>query len=211
MMDKQHRWQSVYTTKDAAHTSWFRPHLDESLRLIDALGLSKEAPILDVGGGRATLVDDLLTRGFRDLSVLDLSDAALADARTRLGASGEAVRWLAADATTVALRPAHYALWHDRAMFHFLTDADDRARYVANATRSVRAHGHVLVGCFAPDGPERCSGLPVQRYDAAALAAVFTSTFEMKHHSRELHRTPFGTDQPFTYVVLQRRHDTTSI
>ena len=209
-MDKQHHWQSVYTTRDAAHTSWFRPHLDESLRQIDALRLPIDAPIIDVGGGRATLVDDLLTRGFRDLSVLDLSDAALADARTRLGARGVAVRWLTADATAAALPPAHYALWHDRAVFHFLTDADDRARYVANAVRSVRARGHVIAGCFAPDGPERCSGLPVQRYDASALAAAFAPAFKMTHHSRELHRTPFDTDQPFTYVVLQRRHDATS-
>ncbi|HVB83274.1 MAG TPA: methyltransferase domain-containing protein [Rhodanobacteraceae bacterium] len=209
-MDKQQHWQSVYATKDAAHTSWFRPHLDESLRLIDALDLPKDAPIIDVGGGRATLVDDLLARGFGDVSVLDLSAAALADARARLGARGEAVRWLTADATTAVLPPAHYGLWHDRAVFHFLIDADDRARYVANTARSVRPHGHVIVGCFAPDGPERCSGLSVHRYDAAALAAAFAPAFEIVRHSRELHATPAGAVQPFTYVVLQRRHDATS-
>ena len=209
-MDKQQHWQSVYATKDAAHTSWFRPHLDESLRLLDALGLPKDAPIIDVGGGRATLVDDLLACGFGDISVLDLSAAALADARARLGARGEAVRWLAADATTAALPPAHYGLWHDRAVFHFFTAADDRARYVANAARSVRPHGHVIVGCFAPDGPERCSGLPVHRCDASALAEAFAPAFAIVRHSRELHATPTGAVQPFTYVVLQRRHDATS-
>ena len=209
-MDKQQHWQSVYATRDATHTSWFRPHLDESLRLLDALDLPKDAPIIDVGGGRATLVDDLLARGFRDVSVLDLSAAALEEARERLGARGDAVRWLAADATTAALPPAHYGLWHDRAVFHFLIDADDRARYVANTARSVRPHGHVIVGCFAPDGPERCSGLPVHRYDAPALAEAFAPAFTIVRHSHELHATPTGTVQPFTYVVLQRRHDATS-
>jgi SAM-dependent methyltransferase len=209
-MDKQQHWQSVYTTRDVAHTSWFRPHLDESLHLIDTLVLPKDAPVIDVGGGRATLVDDLLARAFGDVSVLDLSAAALAEARERLGARGDAVHWLVADATLAALPPAHYGLWHDRAVFHFLTDADDRARYVANAARSVRPHGHLIIGCFAPDGPERCSGLPVHRYDAAALAEAFAPAFEIVRHSRELHATPAGAVQPFTYVVLQRCHDATS-
>lgn len=209
-MDKQQHWQSVYTTRDAAHTSWFRPHLDESLRLIDTFALPKDAPVIDVGGGRATLVDDLLAREFGDVSVLDLSAAALAEARQRLGARGDAVRWLVADATLAALPPAHYGLWHDRAVFHFLIDADDRARYVANAARSVRAHGHAIVGCFSPDGPEHCSGLPVRRYDASALAEAFAPAFEIVRHSRELHATPAGTVHPFTYVVLQRCHDATS-
>ncbi len=209
-MDKQQHWQSVYTTRDVAHTSWFRPHLDESLRLIDALDLPKDAPIIDVGGGRATLVDDLLAREFDDVSVLDLSAAALAEARERLGARGDAVRWLVADVTLAALPRAHYGLWHDRAVFHFLIDADDRARYVANAARSVRAHGHAIVGCFSPDGPERCSGLPVRRYDAPALARAFAPAFAVFRHSHELHATPAGAVQPFTYVVLQRCHDAPS-
>jgi SAM-dependent methyltransferase len=209
-MDKQQHWQSVYTTRDVAHTSWFRPHLDESLHLIDTLVLPKDAPVIDVGGGRATLVDDLLARAFGDISVLDLSAAALAEARERLGARGDAVHWLVADATLAALPPAHYGLWHDRAVFHFLVDPDDRARYVANAARSVRPHGHLIIGCFAPDGSERCSGLPVHRHDAAALAEAFAPAFEIVRHSRELHATPAGAVQPFTYVVLQRCHDATS-
>ena len=209
-MDKQHHWQSVYMTRDAAHTSWFRPHLDESLRQVDALGLPDDAPVIDVGGGRATLVDDLLARGFRDVSVLDLSEAALADVRARLGARADTVHWRIADATTVALPPAHYGLWHDRAVFHFLTEAGDRARYVANAARSVRPRGYAIVSTFAPDGPERCSGLPVCRYDAAALAAAFAPAFDMTRHGRERHQTPAGAEQPFTYVVLQRQHDATS-
>lgn len=209
-MDKQQHWQSVYTTRDGAHTSWFRPHLDESLRLIDTLALPRDAPVIDVGGGRATLVDDLLAREFGDVSVMDLSAAALAEARERLGRRGDAVRWLVADATLAALPLAHYGLWHDRAVFHFLADPGDRARYVANAARSVRPHGHLIAGCFAPDGPERCSGLPVHRYGAAALAEAFAPAFEIVRHSRELHATPAGAVQPFTYVVLQRCRDATS-
>ncbi len=197
-------WDAVYLDKREAQTSWFRPHLDVSLRLIDGLRLPKDAPLIDVGGGRATLVDDLLARGFADVSVLDLTAPALAEARARLGPRAAAVRWLVADVTTAELPAARYALWHDRAVFHFLVDAAARARYVAQAARALRPGGHLIVATFAADGPERCSGLPVRRYDAASLAAEFAPRFAAIDRAREEHTTPWGAVQPFTYVVLRR-------
>jgi SAM-dependent methyltransferase len=201
----QVHWQDVYRTRAPAQTSWARPHLDESLRLIDALGLAPDAPIIDVGGGRSTLVDDLLARGFTDVGVLDISAAALEESRARLGVAGSAVTWIEGDVCAIDIAPARYALWHDRAMFHFLTDAAVRECYVAQAARAVRQAGHAIVATFAPDGPERCSGLPVMRYDAQALAAAFAPAFEPVADARELHRTPWGSEQAFTYLLLRRR------
>ena len=200
----QAHWQAVYRDKAAPQTSWHRAHLDESLRLIDALGLPQGTPVLDVGGGRSSLVDDLLARGFGDVSVLDLSSAALHDTRARLGARGENVRWIAGNVLDVDLPEAHFGLWHDRAAFHFLIDAAARARYLAQITSAVRAGGHAVIATFAPDGPERCSGLPVARYDSAQLAMQFAPAFERCAESRELHRTPWDSEQAFTYVVLRR-------
>ena len=197
-------WQSVYGSRGEAQTSWFRPHLDESLRLIDALALPPDAAIIDIGAGRSTLVDDLLARGFRDLCALDISAEALAQSRARLGAAGQGVRWIEGDVLDAQLPPARYELWHDRAVFHFLTEPAERKRYVAQCLRSLRVGGHALIATFAADGPEKCSGLPVCRYDAAALAAEFGPAFARVADSRELHHTPFDTDQAFTYVVLRR-------
>lgn len=197
-------WQSVYRSKNEQQTSWFNPHLDESLRWIDGLRLPSDAPAIDIGGGRSSLAGDLLARGFEDVTVLDLSQAALDQARESLGASGATVQWLAADITDVRLLEHHYGLWHDRATFHFLVEPADRRRYVETAQRSVRAGGFVVLATFAPDGPEKCSGLPVCRYDAASLAAQFALGFERLGESRELHATPFGTEQAFTYVLLRR-------
>ncbi|HEY8010872.1 MAG TPA: class I SAM-dependent methyltransferase [Rudaea sp.] len=202
---RQLHWDVVYREKTEAQTSWYRAHLDESLRLINTLALPPDAPLLDVGGGRATLVDDLLARGFRDVSVLDLSEVALAEARRRLGTDADKVRWIAGDVTEVELPVAHFALWHDRAVFHFLIDAAERARYVAALARAARTDGHALIATFATDGPERCSGLPVCRYDEAGLAAEFAPEFELIGASRHVHLTPDRREQPFTYVVLRRR------
>ena len=197
-------WESVYLGRREAQTSWHRPHLDESLRLIGTLDLAKDAALLDAGGGRATLVDDLLERGFSDVSVLDISSAALDEARARLGPRCARVHWIAGDIRDVEFPAARYALWHDRALFHFLVDAASRERYVAQMARAVRLGGYAVIATFAPDGPERCSGLPVERYDAGALAAQFAPAFVKLAESRELHRTPSGGEQPFTYVVLRR-------
>ena len=200
-------WQDVYARKDEAQTSWYRPRLDLSLELIDGLGLAPRAPIIDVGGGRCTLVDDLLERGYRDLTVLDLSEEALAQSRSRLGAAAEAIRWIAGDVLDAPLPAAHYALWHDRAVFHFLTDETSQDRYIRRVRESLRPGGFVLVATFAADGPERCSGLPVCRYDADSLAQRFGEGFERVDARRELHRTPFDGTQPVTDLLLRRTDD----
>jgi SAM-dependent methyltransferase len=204
MIAPGNHWQQVYGSKAEAQTSWFRPHLDESLRLIDALRLPPEAPLIDVGAGRSTLVDDLLDRGFIDVTALDLSDTALAQSQARLGNSARKVRWVAGDVLDAQLPPARFDVWHDRAVFHFLTEAAERTRYVSLCERSLRVGGFALIATFAADGPEKCSGLPVCRYDAAALAAEFGPGFERLADSRELHRTPFDTTQTFTYLLLRR-------
>ncbi len=210
MNSRRDHWETVYQTKGEQQTSWFRPTLDESLRLIDAQSPDPRLPAIDIGGGRASLVDSLLDRGFDDVSVLDLSEAALARSRERLGPRGDAVHWLVGDVTAIDLPAAHYGLWHDRAVFHFLATPDEQQRYLALARRSIRPGGCLIIGTFAPDGPEKCSGLPVCRYDADGLAARFAGGFDRVADSRETHRTPFGTDQPFTYVVLRRQPDPTS-
>lgn len=197
-------WDAVYREKGEQATSWFRPKLVASLRLLAEAGIDPALPAIDVGAGRSTFVDELLDRGVRDVTALDVSAEALSQLRTRLGPRGDAVHWRVGDATSIALPAAHYGLWHDRAVFHFLVDDVSRDRYVAQAARAIRPGGHLLVATFAPAGPERCSGLPVRRYDADALAAAFAPAFERVAALAEDHVTPFGKVQPFTYVLLRR-------
>lgn len=198
MTSKTH-WENVYATKAPTAVSWFQPHADRSLALIRGTGAGRTAPVIDVGGGASTLVDDLLRDGYTDLTVLDLSRNALQAAQARLGALAQRVTWREADITTADL-PAHrYAIWHDRAVFHFLVTAEARAAYLAAVQRAVPAGGHVIVATFAADGPTQCSGLPVMRYSAGALHETFGSPFALVAHAEEAHHTPFGTIQQFVY------------
>lgn len=203
MQSKDH-WEKVYTTKATDSVSWFQLHADRSLDLIRAAHFGHDAAIIDVGGGASTLVDDLVEEGYTDLTVLDLSVAALATARKRLGLLENKVRWLAEDITQVELPSNRYDIWHDRAVFHFLTDPADRAAYVRTVFRSVKPGGHVIVAAFAEDGPLQCSGLPVMRYRAGELHEQFGEAFELLEHSREEHRTPSGAVQPFVYCYCRR-------
>lgn len=200
--DEKH-WNAVYETKGADKVSWFRPHLDRSLSFIEGLRLEAAAPIIDVGGGASTLVDDLLDRGFTDVTVLDLSASALEVAKQRLGARASQVKWLHADITSVALPASHYAFWNDRAVFHFLETREDRARYVAAARQAIRPGGHIVVGTFGPDGPEKCSGLPVQRYSPDALHEEFGAAFEKVSGLLEAHTTPAGNPQQFSWCLCR--------
>lgn len=184
--------------------SWFQPHAEPSLDLIERAGSARDAAIIDVGGGASTLVDDLLARGYRDLTVLDLSAAALAAAQVRLGDEARRVNWVEADITEADLPAQRYHLWHDRAVFHFLTDAAQRQAYVGRVLHAVKPGGHVIVATFAEDGPDRCSGLPVMRYGADALHAEFGAPFELLEHRRETHRTPGGAEQQFVYCYCRR-------
>lgn len=197
-------WDAVHHAKPTTETSWYQPTPAVALELIDRLPLDRDAPVIDVGGGASTLVDSLLDRGFTDVSVLDVSPVGLAVARRRLAGRAGDVEWIAADVTE--WQPGRrYALWHDRAVFHFLTEPADRARYVATARTAVRPHGHAIVATFALDGPEECSGLAVARYSPATLAAAFGEDFALVAERHEGHRTPWGAVQPFSWAVLERR------
>ncbi|MDD4962933.1 MAG: class I SAM-dependent methyltransferase [Gallionella sp.] len=203
MNSKQH-WEQVYATKSSDSVSWFQEHADQSLRLIHNTGLGKEAAIIDVGGGASTLVDDLAAEGFNDLTVLDLSGAALTVARQRLGKRADAVHWTEGDITRAEFPVHRFDIWHDRAVFHFLTTPADRQAYVERVMRSVRPGGHVIVATFAEDGPEKCSGLPVMRYQPESLHAEFGDAFLLVAHEKEVHHTPFGTDQQFVYCYCRK-------
>ena len=204
-MDRQSHWEQVYTTKAPDAVSWYQPRPVRSLALLDDIGVTPDTRIIDVGGGDSTLVDALVARGMHRITVLDLSGAALARARARLGAQARDVTWLEADITTVELPEAAFDVWHDRAVFHFLTDAAERARYVATMERSVRPGGAVVMATFALDGPARCSGLDVVRYGPGELAVALGDSFELVRSDRDVHRTPTGVAQAFTYAVFRRR------
>lgn len=203
MKQKEH-WEHVYATKPSTAVSWFQEHAEHSLQLIRDTGVPLSAAIIDVGGGASTLVDDLLQDGYSNLTVLDLSAAALDTARNRLGERGNSVHWQVTDITSAAL-PAHaYDVWHDRAVFHFLVEPEQRHAYVQQVLRAVKPGGHVIVATFADDGPLQCSGLPVKRYRADELHAEFGEAFTLLKHDKEEHHTPFGTVQKFTYCYCRK-------
>jgi ubiquinone/menaquinone biosynthesis C-methylase UbiE len=198
-MDVQAHWERIYSQKSADEVSWYRPHLETSLALIAQAASSPSASIIDVGGGESTLVDDLLARGYADITVLDISQTAIDANRERLGKAAERLRWLVADITQVELAPASYEVWHDRAVFHFLTEPRDRVAYIRQAARAVKPGGHVIVSAFGLEGPVKCSGLEVVRYDTESLHAEFGARFRLIESSKELHQTPLGTTQQFLY------------
>ncbi len=200
---REDHWQRVWTDREAERVSWYEPVPATSLELIRLAELPPEAPLVDVGGGASTLVDHLLAEGFRDLTVLDIAAPAFEAAKRRLGERARTVRWEVADVT--GWRPARrYALWHDRAVFHFLVGEADRAAYRATLDRALAPGGRAIVATFAPDAPPRCSGLPVMRFDAAELARSFAELLVPIAERRHLHVTPTGVRQPFTYVLFRR-------
>jgi len=198
-MKEQEHWEKVYSTKSADNVSWFQEHAMRSLEIIHSIHPNPDAKIIDVGGGASTLVDDLLSDGFAHVAVLDLSASALEVARKRTGTNGEKVQWIAGDIRHVELPEQSYDIWHDRAVFHFLTDPADRWAYVQQVMKVVKPGGHVIVATFAPDGPEQCSGLPVARYNHAQLHGEFGPAFELLDHASEEHQTPWGSLQHFVY------------
>lgn len=200
----QAHWQAVYRDKAADRVSWYTPHLATSLRLLRQAGLGPSVRVLDAGGGASTLVDDALALG-AVVTVLDLAESALDVSRARLGARASLVQWIVGDVRDVQLPRAGFDLWHDRAVLHFLTDANDAQRYAAQAAQAVRTGGHLLLSGFAPDGPERCSGLTVARRGLDELDALFGAAFVRDDTARELHRTPAGGEQAFLYACYHRR------
>jgi SAM-dependent methyltransferase len=205
MNDTRQHWEHVYQSKSAEAVSWYQAHPTTSLAFIADSGVALDAPIIDVGGGASTLVDHLLALHYSDVTVLDISVPALLQTQARLGATkARQVHWVAEDITRFA-PSRQYALWHDRAVFHFLTDDAARAAYIAAVRRSLAPGGTVIVATFAADGPDRCSGLPVARYDADTLHALLGSEFERMADTRDVHVTPWGVTQAFMYLHLRRR------
>lgn len=204
-MELKSHWEHIYETKNSAQVSWYKPHLDLSLQMIGRTGVGKDARIIDVGGGASTLVDDLLANGYQNLTVLDISAASMQVARNRLGEQANRVTWLEADITQVSLPENAYDIWHDRAVFHFLTNAQDRQQYINMVRHSLKAGGYIIMATFAPDGPTQCSGLDVIRYSADGLHEEFGGDFELVESLRETHSTPFGTEQKFIYCYCQKR------
>jgi 2-polyprenyl-3-methyl-5-hydroxy-6-metoxy-1,4-benzoquinol methylase len=203
-MDPKTHWETIYRTKDVHEVSWFQAEARRSLDLITRICADRAAPVIDVGAGASVLVDNLLAAGYRDLSVLDVSEAALKISRDRLGADSAKVKWIRADVRGAQLDKGAYAVWHDRAVFHFLTDAADRAGYVENVRRAVKPGGYVLVATFAEDGPEYCSGLPVVRYSAEGLHSELGTGFQLVRSEHEDHHTPAGAEQSFLYCLCRR-------
>lgn len=202
-MDGRIYWDRVYTTKAPDAVSWYRAHLETSLALIDRAAGAKSACIIDVGGGESTLVDDLLLRGYRNLTVLDVSQIAIDATKKRLGDAAKQVRWITADVTEAPLERGAYDVWHDRAVFHFLTERKLREAYVRQVVHAARPGGHVIASTFGPEGPTKCSGLDVARYDVDSLRAEFGARFHLVESSKELHQTPFGTTQQFLYCCCR--------
>jgi len=202
-MDRRAHWQRVYSTKAEDHVSWFEAAPSVSLRMMEAAGLSDETCVLDVGGGDSHLVDALTARGLDCLAVLDVSEAALARAQARLGDAAAVATWIVADVTgDWSLKPMD--IWHDRAVFHFLTEPADRARYFVHLRQTLKLAGTAIIATFALDGPDKCSGLPVARYSPASLAAELGEGFRLVEAVPHQHQTPWGEAQSFQYSRFVR-------
>jgi SAM-dependent methyltransferase len=201
--DAQRHWNAIYGGTRADELSWFQAHDQISMELTRMAVPDHAAQILDVGGGASTFVDDLLAEGYRRVTVLDLAPIALAVARARMGAAADEVTWIEADVLSARFEAASVDLWHDRAVFHFLTAPKQRAQYVNQVRWTVRPGGYVLVATFASDGPPLCSGLPVARYDPEDLLRILGAGFELVASRREVHQTPRGVPQPFTYCLCR--------
>ena len=203
-MDKKLHWDKAYAVGAPERLGWYRPHLSASLELIERTGIDKKVRLIDVGGGASTLVDDLVDLGFEEVSVFDLSRTAMSLAKSRLGDRASQVTWLEGDITSAELPPAHYDLWHDRAVFHFLTAADDRRSYMQQLKRALSPGGHVVLGVFSLEAQPRCSGLDVQRYSVELLQREIGADFALKEYRLEEHVTPGGVRQMYLYCCFRK-------
>lgn len=203
-MEPKDHWDRIYRSRPTDALSWYQAQAETSLRLIRELAVPQSAALIDVGGGASPLAADLLAAGYADITVLDISGQALAAAQRRMGAAARRIRWIEADITQAVLPEHAYDLWHDRAVLHFLTEPAARRAYLEAVARALRPGGLVIVATFAEDGPSECSGLPVQRYSAGQLRALFGADFEALRDEREAHRTPAGKTQGFVYCCLRK-------
>jgi len=202
-MDTAAHWETIFASKAPDAVSWYRPHLETSLALIARYTPAKSASIIDVGAGESTLVDDLLAAGYQAITVLDVSKTAVEATRRRIGDGGRTVQWIVGDVTGVSLPPQAFDVWHDRAVFHFLTGEEERRAYVRSVIHALKPGGHAIVSTFGPQGPLQCSGLDVVRYDAKSLHYEFGRRFRIEESSEELHRTPWGAVQQFVYCCCR--------
>jgi SAM-dependent methyltransferase len=200
---RRDHWETVFREKREDEVSWFQDRPSTSLALIARAAADRSARIVDVGGGASRLVDALLDDGYRNVAVLDVSDAALAKARARLGSRADLVQWVVSD-LLVWVPDTTFDVWHDRAVFHFMTRPEERAAYLATMSRALEPGGHAIIATFATNGPEKCSGLPVRRYEPEGLAAELGSAFRLVESAREEHATPAGKMQAFQYSRFQR-------
>ena len=194
-------WEGIYTNKSENELSWFQKNPVPSLELIGRVGATADSAIIDIGGGASRLVDNLVERRFEDVTVLDLSEAALETTKARLGDDAGQVDWIVADVTVWEASKA-YDIWHDRAAFHFLTEDHDRAAYITSLERALKVGGYAVIATFALDGPERCSGLPVVRYDPVSLGQTLGRSFQLVDARRHAHATPWGTEQSFLFSIF---------
>jgi len=204
MHPKDH-WEQVYTTRLAEKLGWYKPRLDTSLAWIEELGLDRSSPLIDVGGGASTLVDDLVDAGYESITILDISENALAASKKRLGRQSELIMWLPGDVTTYSMPKHRFELWHDRAVLHFFVDPALQRAYRDNLIAALRPGGHAVIAAFAPEAPAKCSGLPVQRYEQHQLAGLLGDEFELRRSHREMHVTPGGVEQMYLYTLFRRK------
>lgn len=203
-MGEAEHWEQIYASRSCRQVGWYAPHLETSIKWIAELDLAAEDPIIDVGGGASTLVDDLLLAGHKNLTVLELSESAIALSRERLGAKSDSITWLQEDVTQSELPSRHFKLWHDRAVFHFLINPQQQQQYKDALLEALTVDGYFIIGAFDPEAPSQCSGLPVQRYSAEMLCSRFAKEFRLKRHHHEIHRTPSGLEQSYVYCLFQR-------
>lgn len=203
-MSQKSHWEQVYASEPSDRLGWYKPRLQTSLSWIIELGLDANAPIIDVGGGASTLADDLLGAGHRSITVIDISANALSSAKERMGDKAESVTWLTGDITSIDLPDNHYDLWHDRAVFHFLTEPDQRQGYRDNLLRALKPDGRLIIATFAPEAPPKCSGLPVQRYSREDVEEMLGADFDLERHHKEMHITPGRVEQMYLYCQFRR-------
>ncbi len=205
MSDFKTHWENIYKTKSPQEVSWYSPHLAKSLELIQSFNLPKNAAIIDIGGGASTFPDDLLAEGFHDVTVLDISSEALEVSKKRLGNKASTIQWLESDVTKASIPVSRYDLWHDRAVFHFLTKLEDRQKYVNCLDKALKPGGHALIATFGPSGPLKCSGLEIVRYSTESLQKEFGDGFLLEKHSIEIQKTPFYSTQQFLYCLFKKK------
>lgn len=200
---RKHHWEDVYSAKGSREVSWYQQHPERSLKMIKSTGVNSSADIIDIGGGASTLVDFMLDQGFKNITVLDIAHAAIEQAKLRLGARADEVEWLEQDITEYAPTKL-FDIWHDRAVFHFLTDTIDRSSYVHAMSRALKPGAHAIIATFDLEGPEKCSGLDVVRYSPATMSAVLGDSFQLVETFKEEHVTPTGSVQNFVYCKFIR-------